>query len=190
MPERLDIDVSFLCRQWLEKMPDAEDRCRSAAAAAFDQADANLASAAEVSIVLADNDQLQRLNRDYRSQDKPTNVLSFANLDGDGAPSPLADGSGPVMLGDIIVAYGVTVAEAQAADIGVTDHLSHLVVHGMLHLLGHDHLDDAQADRMEGLERIVLAGLGVADPYADPGADPGADPCAETAVPLTGTARP
>ncbi|HER26771.1 MAG TPA: rRNA maturation RNase YbeY, partial [Rhodospirillales bacterium] len=117
-------------------------------------------------------------------------VLSFANLDGDGVPSPLADGSGPVMLGDIIVAFGVTVAEAQAADIGVTDHLSHLVVHGMLHLLGHDHLDDAQADRMEGLERIVLAGLGVADPYADPGADPGADPCAETAVPLTGTARP
>ncbi len=171
MPELLAIDVSFLCRDWLRKMPDVEDRCRRAAVAAFKVAGADFPGEAEVSIALANDDQVRRLNRDYRHQDKPTNVLSFANVDGDGQQTPHPGGAGPVLLGDVIIAYGVTVAEAGAEHKTPADHLAHLVVHGMLHLLGHDHMDPAEADRMEALERQVLATLDIGDPYADHGTD-------------------
>ena len=108
---------------------------------------------AELSLVLADDATVRALNKQWRRQDKPTNVLSFP-------------GGDPIMLGDVIVAFETV--RREAADQGKTlgDHLSHLVVHGVLHLLGHDHVQDCDADVMEGLERRVLAGLGIADPYA------------------------
>ncbi len=167
MPEQLDIDVSFLCRDWLAGIPDVEDRCRLAATAAYDGAGAAHGGGAEVSIVLADDRQVRRLNRDYRAVDRATNVLSFANVDGDGVQIPHPDGTGPVSLGDVVIAFGVTVGEAGDEGKAVVDHLAHLVVHGVLHLLGHDHIEEAGAERMEALERAVLEGLGVADPYRD-----------------------
>jgi len=168
MPEPLDIDVSFLSRSWLENMLDVEDRCHVAAQAAFDGAGQSFPGGAEVSIVLADDEQVRRLNRDYRDQDKATNVLSFASLDGDDMPAAPADGAGPVLLGDIIIAFGVTASEAETEAKSLADHLAHLVVHGMLHLLGHDHMEPDEADRMEALERDILGRMGIADPYEEP----------------------
>ena len=167
MPEPLVIDVSFLCRDWLENLPDVEDRCHQAAAAAFEGAGTEFAGGVEVSIALADDQQVQKLNRDYRAIDKPTNVLSFASLDDTGGQPPQPEEAGPVLLGDIILSFGVARSEAEAEHKSLGDHVSHLVVHGMLHLLGQDHQDDAEAEEMERLERQVLGQLGISDPYQE-----------------------
>ncbi len=116
----------------------------------------------EVSIRLTDDAEIQALNRAYRGQDKPTNVLSFPGDDPDG---PLEAGQ-PRLLGDVIVAFETMAAEALAMDRTIEAHLTHLLVHGVLHLLGYDHLADAEATRMEAIEADILAGLGFADPYA------------------------
>lgn len=108
-----------------------------------------------VTILLADTATLHRLNREFRGKNKPTNVLSF----------PAADNP-EGHLGDIAIAHGVTAAEACAAGKDFADHAAHLVVHGVLHLLGYDHETDAEAAVMEPLETKILAGLGIADPYA------------------------
>ncbi len=121
----------------------------------------------EVSIRLTDDHEVRELNRHYRGQDKPTNVLSFP---GDDPAMPREPGQ-PLLLGDIVVALETTVAEAAAAGRSADAHLAHLVVHGALHLGGHDHLDELEAARMEAVETRVLAGLGYADPYA------GTEPC-------------
>jgi probable rRNA maturation factor len=115
----------------------------------------------EVSLVLADDAMVQTLNLQYRGQDKPTNVLSFAALDDADPPD-----EGPVLLGDVVLAYETTLAEAAAEGKPTAHHLSHLLVHGVLHLLGFDHLDEAEAEEMEGVERSILGGLGIPDPYA------------------------
>jgi probable rRNA maturation factor len=120
----------------------------------------------EISLVLADDAMVRDLNGRYRGQDKPTNVLSFATLDDEDDISP-ADG--PLMLGDVIVAFETTAREAASEGKSLAAHLSHLVVHGVLHLLGYDHQDDAEAEEMEAAERSILAGLGIADPYAAAG---------------------
>jgi len=162
-----EIDVAVPCPSWLEALPDAEDRGRAAALAAFAAAHAEGGAAplpAEASLVLADDALMRGLNRDYRGRDRPTNVLTFANLD-DAGPAPGA--GAPVLLGDIVLAYETTAAEAAAQGKPLADHFCHLVVHGMLHLLGFDHASAAQAERMEGLETRILKRLGIADPYAD-----------------------
>lgn len=124
----------------------------------------------EVTIVLTDDAEIRDLNRTWRGKDEPTNVLSFPAgdmpdmadaLDGDSAHG------GAVPLGDIVIALETTAAEAAEKDIPLSDHVSHLVVHGALHLLGLDHLDDTEAEQMEDLERQALTSLGIADPYAD-----------------------
>lgn len=117
----------------------------------------------EVSVRLTDDAEVRELNRRYRGQDKPTNVLSFP---GDDPAAPLAPGQA-LMLGDVIVAFETTRDEAAAMGLPVEAHLAHLIVHGVLHLCGHDHLDDDEATRMEAIETRVLAGLGHADPYAE-----------------------
>ena len=121
----------------------------------------DLPQGAELCIVLASDDLVQRLNREYRQVDRATNVLSFADLDG---PMEAAPGA-PRLLGDVVLARETIQKEASAQDKSMADHLSHLVVHGVLHLLGYDHQDGADADRMENLERTILDRLGVADPY-------------------------
>ena len=118
----------------------------------------------EVSILLTDDRTVQTLNRDWRGQDKPTNVLSF--------PADMPDLPGaPRMIGDIALARETLTREAGEQDKSLEHHLQHLVVHGVLHLFGYDHLDDAEAEEMESFETEILAALGVPDPYA---ADPAA----------------
>lgn len=111
--------------------------------------------------MLADDAMVRQLNRGYRDRDEVTNVLSFPAL-GD---APLADGA-PLMLGDVAVAFETTRTEATAEDKPLAHHLAHLVVHGMLHLLGYRHDAPVEAETMEKLEAEVLAGLGLPDPYA------------------------
>ncbi len=105
-------------------------------------------------MLLSDDQAVRDLNARFRNKDKPTNVLSF----------PAAESAAP-HLGDVVLAYGVCSAEAETQGKSLSDHLTHLVVHGVLHLLGRDHEDDAEAEEMEGEERAILADLGVLDPY-------------------------
>lgn len=124
--------------------------------------------AAEIYVGLVGNQQSQELNRDYRGKDKPTNVLSFPGIEPDDLPQALkfaASGGPPVMLGDLIIADAVVASEAAEQKKSNADHLSHLVVHGVLHLLGYDHINDTEAEEMEALEREILAKMGIADPY-------------------------
>jgi len=113
-----------------------------------------------VVVLLSDDATVRDLNTRFRGKDRPTNVLSF--------PAAAMPGQTPAPLGDIVLAYGICAAEAQAQDKTLANHLTHLVVHGMLHLLGRDHEDEAQAEAMEAEERAILARLGVADPYGLP----------------------
>ena len=124
-------------------------------------------AAIEVSVRLASDDEVHALNRQYRQKDRPTNVLSFPMVQPDliEAVSENSD-DGEVLLGDIVVAHGVTAQEAEEKGVSLEDHLAHLIVHGTLHLLGLDHeRGDADADAMEEIERTALARLGIADPY-------------------------
>lgn len=112
--------------------------------------------AGDIVILLTDDAAVADLNGRFRGKDRPTNVLSF--------PAPA---SARPHLGDLVLASGVCAVEAVAQGKTLTDHLCHLVVHGVLHLLGRDHEDDAEAEAMEAEERAILARLGVADPYAE-----------------------
>jgi probable rRNA maturation factor len=129
---------------------------RRAARAAF-RASPRSGRSFSVTLVLIADEEMRDLNRLWRGKDAPTNVLSF--------PADANRDRG--FLGDIAVAYETALSEAKERGISLADHVSHLVVHGMLHLLGFDHADDADALRMERVERVALASIGIADPYAD-----------------------
>ncbi|ACJ00344.1 rRNA maturation RNase YbeY [Rhodospirillum centenum] len=209
-PHAVEIFVAVESGGWETDLPDAETLVLTAAEAALARGEGVPDGPAELSVVLADDATVRTLNRDYRGKDRPTNVLSFAlYADGDDADTPpegleveqdgpegdipgdddaedsLAQGDAPpVLLGDVILAYETVVREAGEQNKPLADHLTHLVVHGVLHLLGYDHITDPDAERMERLETEILAGLGISDPYAgqeghrapdDPGRDP-ADP--------------
>lgn len=113
----------------------------------------------EVTLLFTDDDSMAALNRAWRGKDRPTNVLSFPAPD---MPVPAGE---PRPLGDIALGFGVVAREAGEQHKTLHDHTLHLIVHGMLHLLGHDHEDDDEASRMEGLEIGILKGLGVSNPY-------------------------
>jgi probable rRNA maturation factor len=120
---------------------------------------------AELAIMLTDDAGIRTLNQNWRGIDKPTNVLSFPALQPPaGADEP---DDMPRMLGDIAIAYETTRREADDEQKPFANHLSHLAVHGFLHLVGYDHEKDGEAEQMETLERDILATLGIADPYAD-----------------------
>ena len=121
---------------------------------------------AELSIRLTSDAEVQALNRDYRGKDKPTNVLSFPMLDVDEL-AQLDEMQGEILLGDIVLAHETCAREAAERGISLADHATHLIVHGTLHLLGHDHLEDEEAEAMERIERDVLQGLGLHNPYED-----------------------
>jgi probable rRNA maturation factor len=124
---------------------------------ALKQSDANVTGICELSIVLTDDAEQQQLNREWRGIDKPTNVLSFPQIE------PFGPLNG--IIGDIVLAQETL--EREAAELGkpLTDHFSHLVVHGFLHILGYDHIEEEEALRMESLETRILATLGIPDPY-------------------------
>jgi probable rRNA maturation factor len=146
---------------WRRRLPRIAALCRRVAAAALD-AVPQAPRGAELSIVLMNDAGMRRLNRDFRGHDRATNVLSFAVRDT--APAAAIAGM-PTELGDVVLAYETVASEARAQGKSLADHAAHLVVHGVLHLLGYDHERKRQADLMETLERDVLAGLGIADPY-------------------------
>jgi probable rRNA maturation factor len=110
-----------------------------------------------VTVVVDDDARIRELNKLWRGQDKATNVLSF--------PSPDTQPGPERTLGDIAISYETAAREAAAEDKSFADHMAHLSVHGFLHLLGYDHESDDDAEEMEGLERIILARIGVSDPY-------------------------
>ena len=170
----LDLDISVTCPLWTEILPGAAALSEIAAAAAFRMAPINGSAdpKAEVSIVLADDDFVRALNRDYRGRDESTNVLSFPASEPDDERAPPPPGA-PRLLGDIVVAYQTTIGEAAWQGKTLGDHLCHLVVHGMLHLLGFDHQMPAPAEAMERLEIEILAGLDIANPYESGGEDGG-----------------
>jgi probable rRNA maturation factor len=120
----------------------------------------------EVAVRLTSDEEVRTLNRQYRDKDKATNVLSFPMIQPDLLDTVTQNSDdGEVILGDIVLAHGVCVAEAEERGIGVADHATHLIVHGMLHLLGYDHMGDAEAEAMEEMERVALDQLGLHDPY-------------------------
>lgn len=142
------IEVEIEDAAWTDALPGAAAVVERAAMAALGSA------AGDLVILLTDDAAVGDLNHRFRHKDGPTNVLSF----------PAAESAAP-HLGDLVLAFGVCAAEAQAQGKTMADHLSHLTVHGVLHLLGRDHEADDEAEAMEGEERSILASLGVADPY-------------------------
>lgn len=159
----LEVDVVVGCGTWNERQPAAVDACTVAARAV--QRCEETAPAA-VCVLLTDDAHMREMNARFRGVDRPTNVLSFAAGDDDaGRPADLR--SGRRVLGDL--ALGLETVEREAAVDGKTvlHHLQHLVIHGMLHLLGYDHETDADAQVMERKEVEILAALGIGDPYGD-----------------------
>jgi probable rRNA maturation factor len=142
--------------------PEAEAVIHRAIHAATEIADADVGEA-ELAVMLTDDAGIRTLNNNWRGIDKPTNVLSFPALQ----PTAGAPADAPRMLGDIAIAYQTTRKEADDEEKPFDHHLSHLAVHGFLHLIGYDHENDDDADAMEDLEREILAQLGIPDPYAD-----------------------
>lgn len=161
------IEVALDAPAWRSDLADPKAVCQRALDASLKQVPppAWLGSV-EIGILLTDDATSQRLNAAYRGQDRSTNVLSFPTFDRllDAGPGNVPDGTVP--LGDVVLALETVRSEAAAARISLADHLSHLVVHGYLHLLGYDHESDDDAALMETLERTILAELGIADPYA------------------------
>ncbi len=149
----MSIEIRIEDSRWRKCAPGLRARLKRAVAAALARADAP--QGAGLTILLTGDAALKTLNSAFRAKAKATNVLSFP-----AAPN------GENYLGDVAIAYGVAAKEARAAGKSLSDHAVHLCVHGVLHLLGYDHVTMRQAKIMEPLETEILAGLGIADPYA------------------------
>lgn len=158
------IEILIEAEGW-EVIPEVEMHVEQAAIAALKAVHPRKWKRLSAAILLADDATLQRLNADFRAKDKPTNVLSFPAI-------PLPGIAQADNLGDIALAFETCAREAEEEGKALSHHMMHLVVHGILHLLGYDHETDAEADVMEAREVAILATLGIADPYA--GAEGGA----------------
>jgi probable rRNA maturation factor len=150
------VDVEVVDPAWLAA-GDVDILAQDAIAATLVEVGKRVHPDAEISVRLCDDDEIRALNLAWRNKDKATNVLSF--------PSPAGD-RGP-LLGDIVVAFEYVSEEARDAGRALRDHLAHMLVHGMLHLLGFDHENESEAEKMEAFERRILAKLGIDDPYSE-----------------------
>ncbi len=161
------IDVVSACAGWSRVCSVAESLSRGAAEIALARGTTELGltwqGTVELGITLTDAAGQRQLNRDYRGLDKPTNVLAFPVWE----PGTRLPPGAPVLLGDVVLALEMVAQEAAEQKKPVADHLVHLTVHGVLHLLGYDHLTQADAATMESLERSILAELKVPDPYRE-----------------------
>lgn len=156
---QIAVDIVVEAGDWPSK-PALKRLAANVIATAAELADGDIAPEAEVAVIFTDDRHMRVLNRRYRKKDAPTNVLSFPGT------RPGSHRFGP-LLGDILLGRETVLREAKEAGLAMNDHLTHLVVHGFLHLLGHDHMRESQARVMERLETAILAGLGIADPYRD-----------------------
>jgi len=174
------IDVIVESPLW-QAVPDAADTVRRAIAQAAGPGAAKRRGPGEVAVLLCDDAAIARLNALWRGHDRPTNVLSFPApireqiSEDSGCKKPVGAVLKPAPtrlsvlrhpLGDIAIAYETVAREAAAEHKTVAHHLAHLAIHGFLHLLGYDHQNEREAEHMERLERDILAGIGIADPYA------------------------
>jgi probable rRNA maturation factor len=167
----LDLEVIAETPAWAERLPDFVELCRSAAGVAFAAAHGHRqfpGGSAEACLLLSEDARVRALNKTFRGRDESTNVLSFSNVEVDVLAAAGADGP-PSGLGDIVIAFETTADEAAQEGKSLSDHLSHLVVHGVLHLLGYNHSTDGEAFEMEALEVRSLSTLGIADPYSSVG---------------------
>ncbi|MEP3430702.1 MAG: rRNA maturation RNase YbeY [Roseibium sp.] len=159
LPESLQVDIAVEAGDWPQ-----EDALRplveEAIKATFSSTDLEVLEEAEVSLLFTNDAAIRKLNKEWRDKDKPTNVLSFPGSD------PQGDVYGPI-LGDIVFALETIVREADDLGIEFNDHLSHLTVHGLLHLFDYDHQESDEAELMESLEKVILTSLGIDDPYED-----------------------
>jgi probable rRNA maturation factor len=167
----LHVDVTIESGQWSEMLPDVEALVHRVAQAAITAAP-NVPGNAELSVLLSDDANVRRLNREYRGIDAATNVLAFEN--GEPAGGQVGDTMAetkPTLLGDVVIAFETTAREAADQMKPLSHHASHLLVHGVLHLLGYGHDEATAANGMEDLERAILSRLGISDPYGGRGPD-------------------
>jgi probable rRNA maturation factor len=157
MSAPLCVDIAAGSPSWADSLPRAEALARRAAETVWARAGGGDVEV-EISIVLGDDALLRTLNGRYRGKDNATNVLSF--------PADDETPGQPRMLGDVVLAFDTIARESREQDKQIKDHFQHLCVHGILHLLGHDHRSEAEAAAMEALEVAILASLGVDNPYA------------------------
>jgi probable rRNA maturation factor len=164
----LEIDVITSCPLWNDLNFDPQALAHSVIAMTLEAADLppelERAPSREASLMLSSDEEVRKFNREYRGQDKPTNVLSFAALDSEDPDMPV---SGTLHIGDLIMAYETLDREAQEMEVSFKDHFTHLLVHGTLHLAGYDHEEEDEASIMESLEISILMRLGIENPYSD-----------------------
>lgn len=162
---QLEIDVIINDQRWVEKLNsidmavDIDQMIRNAVLTVLAVAKPEQSGAAEICIVFSNDAEICELNKQWRQNDSATNVLSFPQIE------PFTPVCG--LLGDIILAYETIEKEAQNQQIAFLDHVTHLVVHGFVHILGYDHQNDKEALEMEGMETKILAQLNIEDPYAN-----------------------
>lgn len=153
----IQIDIQIADKRWGNEET-LREMLFNALEAALIAAKPSVLAQSEVSFLFTDDAAIKKLNSEWRGKDKPTNVLSFPGTDTD------EDFFGP-LLGDVVLAYDTVAHEAEQIGIDFRDHMSHLTIHGLLHLFGYDHEEDDEANLMESLEIAALASIGVQDPY-------------------------
>ena len=171
----IELDINREEPAWDQALPGAEDLIRAVLGKVLSDSPEGVVLSRfphlELSVLLTNDENIRVLNRDYRDKDKPTNVLSFPALSEEELEAYFEQGADlpeyPISLGDIILALETVKSEAISSGKSLEDHFCHLVVHGMLHLLGYDHMNDAEAEEMEGLETTILGTLGIDDPYGE-----------------------
>jgi probable rRNA maturation factor len=156
---RISVDILVEAGDWPQKRK-LRGLVEKAVGAALHEARVDAKTGSELSVVFSDDAHIRTLNAGWRGKDKPTNVLSFPAF-------PAKPGEKlPPMLGDVVLAAETVAREAALEGKPLDHHITHLVIHGVLHLLGHDHEDEREAETMEALERAALARLAIPDPYA------------------------